>query len=151
MVVQRFKTVTAVHLFLVRDESILLLRRFQTGYEDGKYSVIAGHLEGDEEIVSAMAREDWEEVGIRVQPEQLKVIGVIHRKAMDERIDFFLVADTWEGEIVNAEPTKCDEVAWFDLDQLPVNTIPYVKKAIENYQKGIWFDSVGWDMYRQAK
>jgi len=27
MVVQRFKTVTAAHLFLVRDEGILLLRR----------------------------------------------------------------------------------------------------------------------------
>ena len=125
MVAQRFKTVTAVHLFLIHNAKILLLRRFQTGYEDGNYSVIAGHIEGDEEIVAAMAREAWEEVSIRIQPEQLEVIGVMHRKAMDERIDFFLSADTWEGEIVNAEPTKCDEVAWFDLDKLPVNTIPY--------------------------
>ena len=91
------------------------------------------------------SREAWEEVSIHVQPEQLEVIGVIHRKAMDERIDFFLMADRWEGEVVNAEPTKCDEVAWFDLDKLPVNTIAYVRKAIENYQKGVWFDSVGWD------
>jgi 8-oxo-dGTP diphosphatase len=91
-----------------------------------------------------MAREAWEEVGIHIQPEHLKVIGVIHRKAVDERIDFFLIADTWEGEIVNAEPTKCDEVTWFDINNLPANTIPYIKKAIENYQKGVWFDSFGW-------
>src|SRR5579864_2093242 len=125
MVAQRFKTVTAVHLFLIKNGKILLLRRFQTGYEDGKYSVVAGHLEGDEEIVAAMAREAQEEVSIHIQPEQLKVIGVMHRKAMDERVDFFLVADRWEGEIVNAEPTKCDDVAWFYLDKLPVNTILY--------------------------
>ena len=35
----------AVHLFFLRDDQILLLRRFNTGYEDGKYSVVAGHLE----------------------------------------------------------------------------------------------------------
>jgi 8-oxo-dGTP diphosphatase len=145
MIAQRFKMVSAVHLFLIQSDKILLLRRFQTGYEDGMYSVVAGHLEGNEEIVAAMAREAQEEVSIHIQPEHLKIVGVMHRKEMDERIDFFLVADTWEGEIVNAEPAKCDDVAWFDLDKLPSNTVPYVRRAIENYREGVWFDSVGWD------
>ncbi|MGD8997230.1 MAG: NUDIX hydrolase, partial [Anaerolineae bacterium] len=45
---ERFKLVSAVHLFLVRDGQVLLLRRSNTGYEDGNYSVVAGHLNGDE-------------------------------------------------------------------------------------------------------
>ena len=39
----RFTVPVAVHLFLRDGDRILLLRRFNTGYEDGNYSVIAGH------------------------------------------------------------------------------------------------------------
>ena len=38
----------AVYLVLLRDEQVLMLRRHNTGYEDGNYSVIAGHVERDE-------------------------------------------------------------------------------------------------------
>jgi len=43
---QRFRLVSAVHLFLDRDRRVLLLRRANTGYEDGNDSVVAGHLDG---------------------------------------------------------------------------------------------------------
>ncbi len=32
---ERFRLLAAVHLFLLRDGAVLLLRRFNTGYEDG--------------------------------------------------------------------------------------------------------------------
>jgi ADP-ribose pyrophosphatase YjhB (NUDIX family) len=139
-----FKVVAAVHLFLIRDGQVLLLRRFNTGYEDGQYSVIAGHLDGGEEVTTAMRREAREEAGIEIVPENLRVVGVMHRKSTEERIDFFLTATEWAGEITNREPTKCDELAWFDLDRLPENVIPYVRRALENYRRGRWFDSFGW-------
>lgn len=41
---ERFKVVPAVYLVLRRGEGVLLLRRANTGYQDGKYSLIAGHL-----------------------------------------------------------------------------------------------------------
>ena len=46
--------------------------------------------------------------------------------------------------MVNAEPHKCDDLSWFDIDNLPENTIPYIRRAIENYLAGVWFDSYGW-------
>lgn len=141
---QRFKLVSAVHLFLIRDGSVLLLRRFNTGYQDGNYSVVAGHLNGDEGIKSAMIREAQEEVGIAIAPQALRVVGVMHRRSDDERIDFFLVAQSWSGQVINREPHKCDRLAWFDLDDLPDNVIPYVRRALENYRRGEWFDSFGW-------
>jgi 8-oxo-dGTP pyrophosphatase MutT (NUDIX family) len=140
----RFKLISAVHLFLIRDGKVLLLRRFGTGYEDGKYSVIAGHLDGDEEVKAAAIREAQEEVGIEISPLDLQVVGVMHRKSTDERIDFFLATTSWSGEIVNRECDRCDQLAWFDLDELPENVIPYVRKALDNYRQGIWFDSFGW-------
>jgi 8-oxo-dGTP pyrophosphatase MutT (NUDIX family) len=96
-----FKVVAAVHLFLIRDGQVLLLRRFNTGYEDGQYSVIAGHLDGGEEVTAAMRREAREEAGIELAPEDLRVVGIMHRKSTEERIDFFLTATEWAGEITN--------------------------------------------------
>ena len=140
----RFRLVSAVHIFLIREGKVLLLRRFNTGYEDGNYSVVAGHLNGDEEVKAAAIREAREEVGIRIAPGDLRVVGVMHRKSNDERIDFFLTATAWSGEVTNLEPDKCDRLAWFDVQDLPQNVIPYVRRALDNYRRGQWFDSFGW-------
>ena len=141
---ERFRLRVAVHLFLLRGERVLLLRRFNTGYEDGNYSVIAGHLDGDEEVVAAAVREAREEAGIVIAPEDVAVVGVMHRRAADERIDFFLVASRWSGTVWNMEPDKCDSLTWRPLDALPVNVVPYVRRALDNYRQGRWFDSYGW-------
>ena len=130
----------AVHLFLVREGSVLLLRRYNTGYEDGNYSVVAGHVEGGEELRSAMAREAREEAGIDISPSW----GAMHVKTDKEYISFFLKASVWSGDVTNMEPDRCDELRWSSIDDLPDNTIPYVRHAIENYRKGIWFSSFGW-------
>ena len=144
MALTRFTFPSAVHVFLLRGDEVLLARRSNTGYEDGNYSVIAGHLEGGEEVKAAASREVWEEAGVRIAPDDLKVVGVMHRLSNDERIDFFLAADRWTGELANREPQRCDELAWFGLDRLPQNVIPYVRRALGNYRQGRWFDSYGW-------
>jgi 8-oxo-dGTP diphosphatase len=146
-----FTMVVAVHLFLLRDNQALLLRRRHTGYEDGKYSVVAGHVDGGEEIKTAMIREACEEAGIVIAPEDLRVVGVMHRKSAEERIDFFLATAAWAGDIENKEPDKCDQLAWFDLDALPENIIPYVRRAFESYRRGEWFSSFGWDEARDRR
>lgn len=140
----RFKMPVAVHLLLIKGDKIVLLRRFNTGYEDGNYSVIAGHVDGNEKIKAAMIREAKEEAGIDIVAKDMNIVGVMHRKAADERIDYFLTANTWQGEVVNMEPHKCDDLSWFDINELPQNIIPYVKKAIENYKNNVQFADFGW-------
>lgn len=142
--IERFKLVSAVHLFLIREGQVLLLLRRNTGYEDGSYSVVAGHLNGGEEVRAAAIREAEEEVGIEISPQDVEVVGVMHRRSDDERIDFFLAASSWSGEIINNEPGKCGDLSWFDLKELPENVIPYVSRALENYRRGRWFDTFGW-------
>lgn len=141
---KRFTMPVAVHLFLLKGNEVLLLRRYNTGYEDGKYSVPAGHMDGNEEVKHAAIREAREECGINLAEEDVQVAGVMHRRSSDERIDFFLVASNWSGEITNTEPDKCDELIWVDMQRLPENMIPYVRQAITNYRDGKWFDSFGW-------
>lgn len=134
---------SAVHLFLERDGRVLLLRRFRTGYEDGKYSVVAGHLEGKETVVAAAVREAREEVGLELSPQDIAVVGVMHRLSNDERIDWFTACGRWSGEPCNNEPDHCDELRWVSPASLPDTVIPYVRRALENYRAGRWFDTFG--------
>ncbi|MFC7441033.1 NUDIX hydrolase [Laceyella putida] len=142
---KKFTAPVAVHLMFVQHQQVLLLRRYNTGYEDGKYSVVAGHLDGGEEVIQAAIREGKEEAGVKVDERDVQVVGVMHRKAVDERIDFFVRIHRWQGEIRNLEPHKCDDLRWFPLDALPDNMIPYVKHALKLGVEPMWFCSFGWD------
>ena len=133
-----------VHLFFVRGDQILLARRFNTGYRDGEYSVPAGHLDGNETVIAAGIREAEEEVGVTIDPNDMTFSSVMHRIEGDERVDFFVQVHKWGGEIVNAEPDKCDDLRWVSLDALPDNIIPYVQRAIANHLRNIAFDEFGW-------
>ena len=133
-----------VHLLFFRENQVLLLRRFNTGYADGQYSVPAGHLDGGETVLAAAAREGLEETGVHIEGDDIAFSSVVHRKDGDERIDFFVHVLNWQGEPVNTEPEKCDELRWVDLDELPGNVIPYVRQAIQNHRLGIQFTEFGW-------
>jgi ADP-ribose pyrophosphatase YjhB (NUDIX family) len=133
-----------VHLLFFRENQILMLRRFNTGYRDGEYSVPAGHLDGNETVMAAAAREAKEEIGVEFEAGAVAFSSVMHRTEDDERVDFFLHIAKWQGEPVNAEPDKCDEVCWVEVNNLPLNTIPYVRQAIQNHLNRVRFDEFGW-------
>ena len=133
-----------VHLLFFRGDQVLLLRRFNTGYADGQYSVPAGHLDGGETVVAAARREGLEETGVHIASEDVAFSSVVHRKDGDERVDFFVHVRHWQGEPANTEPDKCDELRWVNVNELPNNVIPYVKKAIQNHRDGIKFLEFGW-------
>ena len=142
---KNFPYVGSSYLFLIKDDAILLQRRFQTGFEDGNYGVPAGHLDGGETAREGCVREIKEEIGVEIKPDDMTVVHVMHRKALsDERIDFFMTASEYVGEITNMEPHKCDDLQFFPLDKLPENIIDYVKEAIINYRKGIMYSEYGW-------
>lgn len=146
---EKHKIISAVHLFLIdNSDRILMLRRYKTGYEDGKYSVIAGHIEKKETVKQAMVREAKEEAGIDIKLSDLKVVHVMYRKAENQtdsdRIDFFLKSTKWNRPIKIMEKEKCDDMKWFGLNQLPKNTIPYIEKSVKEFSDNSYFSEYGW-------
>jgi 8-oxo-dGTP diphosphatase len=133
-----------VHLFFLRENQILILRRFNTGFRDGEYSVPAGHLDGGETVMQAAIREAREETGVHIAESDISFSTVMHRIEEDERVDFFVQVHKWQGEPFNAEPEKCDDLRWVDIHALPANTIPYVRQALADHLAGLPFDE-----YRQ--
>jgi 8-oxo-dGTP diphosphatase len=135
-----FSLTPAAYVVLHQDGKVLLIRRANTGYRDGFYSLPAGHIDGNEPAIVAAAREAHEEVGISIATEDLQLAHVLHRVAEDgshERVDFFFETSKWQGTPVNAEPHKCDDVQWFSLNELPENTIPVVRQALEMADKKV--------------
>jgi 8-oxo-dGTP diphosphatase len=142
---ERFKIFIAAYLVLIKDGKILLLKRANTGYQDGNYSLVAGHLDGAETAKQCIIRESKEEANITVKPNDLEVVHVMHRYRVDrEYIDIYLKATIWEGEIKNLEQDKCSGLEWFPLGELPDNIIPEVKLALENIKKNVFYGEIGW-------
>lgn len=134
----------AAHLLMWRDDKILLMRRFNTGYGDGQYGLPSGHVEKNEKLSETAAREAKEELGIFVKAKNLILVHTMRRvNEDDDYIDFFYETRTWTGAIYNAEPKKCDEIIWVKDSQLPENTLPFVKKLLWLYQRGRLFSEQG--------
>ena len=138
---------SAAYLLLERNDQILMLRRYNTGYKDGYYSFVAGHIEPGESATDAIIREAAEEAGILLSPADLEFAQVVHRRCEDGLIyyDLFFRATEWKGNITNVEPHKCDDLRWFLLAQLPEKTIPYIRKVINNiYTNNEAYLEIGW-------
>ena len=145
---ERHKLVAAAYIvFRKSDGKLLLLKRANTGYYDGYYSLPAGHLEGGETAAASAVREAREEVGVSLEPQNLKLVHAMHRKSINplphERIDFYFEVTDWQGEPVNLEPHKCDELKWVSSKDLPTNMVPEVKQALQMVASGELYSDFG--------
>lgn len=144
---ERYRTGAFVSLILRKGSEVLLIRRFNTGCEDGMYGCAGGGLEAHEPITQAVIREAEEELGIKLNKEVLKVVHVVHRRndLGQEMVGFFIEATEWQGEPCNMEPHKCDDLAWFDIENLPSNCQPTFKHVVTMLNNGLFFSEMGWE------
>ncbi|MGV9375856.1 NUDIX hydrolase [Nonomuraea sp. NPDC003707] len=143
---ERFRAIVDVHVLLLRDSTVLLGRRTGTGYGDGLWHLPSGHLEAGESATEAAVREAGEEVGVTIDPDDLRFVHVMHRAP--ERVGLFFAADTWTGEPYNAEPDKCSEIAWWPLDGLPRDMVGYPAAAIANVVNSVPYALHEWSTPR---
>jgi len=141
---ERFTLRAAVYLLLIKEGKVLLIRRFKTGWRDGEYTLPAGHVDGGESVRAELCREAKEEIGIGIKPADLQFVHVMHQRDKQEYIDFYFAAKAWEGEPVNCEPEKCDDLRWVPLNELPQNVIPNVKQALAAYAAGDGYSEFEW-------
>lgn len=139
---ERLTTRVSVYLNLIHEGKILLIRRHNTGWGDGSYTMVSGHVEKNEKIGDAMVREAGEEIGIVLRSEDLAVNHVMKRKSNAPYIDFFLTATKWEGEPTLTETDKSDDMQWFPIDNLPETTLPYVRQALDFIQNNVFFSEL---------
>jgi len=147
MPTQRFTLPVAVFLVLVDNGKVFLMRRAHTGWHDGDYDLVAGHIDGNESLRSAITREAKEEMGIDINPDETKFSHLIHGLFNDgkEYLNVFFTVDSWEGEPTIMEPNKCDKLEWFELDSLPSNLTESTRRYFEATTKQEAYSDFGFD------
>lgn len=137
--------VPAVFVFLIRDKKFFMIRRFQTGWMDGKFTLPSGHVEEDETFLEAAVRETEEEAGVHIKPENLTFVHMCERdEEKNDRVwdDVYFVCTEFEGEPYNAEPHKADAAEWFDYDQpLTEKMIPVVSHVLNRVKEGAYYSA----------
>lgn len=138
----RFAVIPAAYVVLRRGDEVLLQRRAGTGYYDGYWAAgAAGHVEQGESVPAAASREALEELGVRIEIEDLVVLTVMHRTggtgaAIDERLDVFFACTQWVGEPALQED-KASDLRWFALDALPEQVVPHELAVLEAWRDGM--------------
>jgi 8-oxo-dGTP diphosphatase len=134
------------NLVLMQDDKILLQRRYNTGYKDGEYGLPSGHVERGETFTQAIIREVKEEIGIILKIDDVKVVHIMHRKSEDtsEWVSAFCLAHKWENKVQNMEPNKCDDLSWFSINNLPNNTIDYIKLVLKQIKDKKFYSEYNW-------
>ncbi|KKR95801.1 MAG: NUDIX hydrolase [candidate division TM6 bacterium GW2011_GWE2_41_16] len=98
MAKERYKIIPEVYIILIRNsgQEVLLQLRQGTGYNDGLWGLVAGHVEPGEFFVDAIARETQEEIGVTINSENLVFAHTLYRRMLDgaERIGVFFATDT---------------------------------------------------------
>lgn len=136
-----------VHVLLLRDDQVLLARRRDRNPEfDARWHLPSGKLDADESVLAAAAREAAEEVGVLIDPSDLRCVHTVHVSGSgpEPRLGLFFATDRWIGEPTNREPDKCSALGWFRLDNLPSEIIEYPAAGIFAYRDGAPFSVLGW-------
>ena len=134
------RIIPAVWVIITNQQGqLFLLKRANTGWQDGTYCVPSGHIEAMESPRQAAIRELKEEAGVNAHIDGLQIAHIVFNKSNDgtdtERVNIFFTLTEYDGEPFLAEPEKASEAAWFSPDKLPELTIT-LKHAMENIARG---------------
>lgn len=133
--------VAAAYVVLRRGDEVLLQLRRGTGYRDGHWAVLAGHVDPGESVHEAAVREAAEEAGVTVRVEDLRPLTTLHRferggPAVEQRVDVFFEARAWTGDPVRREEDKAEHLGWFPLDGLPEPVVPHERLVLDALARG---------------
>ena len=138
----RYKSVVCCDLVITKNENlILLMKRQNTGTNDGEYELPGGHLEEGEDIFNCMIREAKEELCISLKRNDLTLVHIMHHYK-EGRINFIFQTTLKDKEPKIGESNKCSELCWVDINHLPKETTKKVRKIIKNIQNKEYYDSM---------
>lgn len=99
----------------------LLQRRANTGFLDGYYDLVSGHLEYNESCETCAVREAKEEVGLHIAPTDLKLVALFQSNFEPniKYLNCIYTTNRYTGSPAIGEPKKIDDMKWFAPSHFP--------------------------------
>ena len=118
----RYQAVPRVLIFLRNRDDVLLLK----GAPDkriwaNKYNGVGGHIESDEDVISAARREVTEETGLRV--DQLDLRAVVNINAGNASVGIMMFVFVGWTDNRDTSASHEGELHWLPSSQLPVGEL----------------------------
>ncbi|MGI9889867.1 NUDIX domain-containing protein [Vibrio chagasii] len=110
-----------VQIIFVSGSKFLLGFRQNTEAFDQYWGFPSGRIKQGELPRTAAEREAREEVAVDVG--NLALFAIVSDPELPI-CHYFYLCHEWAGDIQNAEPHLCQELRWFDRDELPENCTP---------------------------
>ena len=134
----RHTTQLAVFVIIRNDKGeVLLIRRTNTDWDDGKYTFPSGHVESGEAVLAACVREVREEVELEVSEKDLILKNVTQYRGRSEgerdHINFYFECTDYHNEAKIGEPDKSDDLIWLSPEKL--GEVPMSDTAKFSFEK----------------
>ena len=143
---QQQTALVGVILLLMRDGKVFLQKRESADGWLNRYAPVAGKVDDFELPSQAMIREAAEEIGITIQPENLRMACMVQWNALPDKhgqlknyIEYYYQCDVFDGEPVIMEPEKASDIGFYALDQLPDKTVGSVNLVLDAIERGQYF------------
>ncbi len=126
---------------IVNREGKTLLGKRKGNHGGETWACCGGHLEWGESLEECARRELAEETGLKAVNLRL---GPMISNMIEEKhyITFYMIVDSYEGEVALLEPHKCEGWEWFDWHSLPSPLFVPLQGVI---------DSLGREMLQQGQ
>ena len=125
-----------VELYIEKDNKVLLQKRANTNYEDGKYGFVGGHVAKGETLKQALVREVKEEAGITIDENKLDCVFIANNTGKKNCINFVFKTNEFDGIPQIMEKDKCTDLRWFEPTKLPENIIKLERQVIQDSNNG---------------
>ncbi|WP_163276054.1 NUDIX domain-containing protein [Cellulomonas iranensis] len=117
-------------------DEVLLQLRAGTGYMDGWWATVAGHVDPGESVHEAAVREAAEEAGVVVDPADLEPLTALHRferggPQVEQRVDVFFQVTRWRGDPTLREADRAAAMGWYPLAALPDPVVPHERLVLD--------------------
>jgi 8-oxo-dGTP diphosphatase len=150
----------ATLVYVVSGGDVLLLRKRDGSDHEGKWNGLGGKLEGTESFRQAAVRELEEESGIRLKPQDLKLLGILHFPGFRIRnvgqgqvFEEHWLAQVFRVDLPEKPPTiesREGELQWIALEKLlEVPAWEGDRNFLTHVRDGRFFEGTLW--YEQGR
>ncbi|MFG2720904.1 NUDIX domain-containing protein [Streptomyces sp. NPDC048416] len=139
--------IVGVHLVFEHLGQVLLQRRSPTAkFAPDTWHVPAGHLEAESATACAV-RESDDELGVHIEPEDLRLAHVVHCRDTPgsiPRIGLFFRVMAYRGTPKICEPDRHVALEWHPYAALPTPLVNYTAVALTAIAANRLYTAMGW-------